>query len=140
MATKLLKSRKFSIVILLTLMFCVSPRPATAQEIFAEADQTLFTVMAAINAAGYDEGSDPSEMNPVRAAVREELAGLDVPSLPALREFYRAHRLADPARDLSQYISLALLLSEPPKFELNISPVNLPPDVADLRDMPLLIG
>ena len=119
---------------------CLSLRPALAQDIFAEPDQTLFTVMAAINAAGYDEGTDPTELNPVRAAVRDQLAGLEIPSLPALREYYAAHRLADPARDLSQYISLALLLTGPPKFELTLSPVNLPPDATELKDMPPLIA
>jgi hypothetical protein len=152
MAIKLLKLRKFSLlnrvrlgplaalIAGLTLGIFVSPRLAQAQDIFAEPDQTLFTVMAAINAAGYDEGTDPSEMHPVRAAVRQELAGLDVPSLAALKEFYAAHRLNNPARDLSQYISLSLLLSGPPKFELTVSPVNLPPDVADLVEMPPLIA
>ena len=138
---KRVRSRSFArLVPGIGLAVFLSLRPALAQDIFAEPDQTLFTVMAAINAAGYNEGSDPSEMNPVRAAVRQELAGLDVPSLPALKEFYAAHRLSNPARDLSQYISLALLLSGPPKFELNVSPVNLPPDVIDLKDMPPLIA
>ncbi|MBI2819928.1 MAG: hypothetical protein HYX73_08110 [Acidobacteria bacterium] len=140
MASKLLKTRKFSSVPWMSLALCLSVQPAHAQEIFAEPDQTLFTVMAAINAAGYDEGTDRTELNPVRAAVREDLAGLDIPSLAPLREFYAAHRLADLARDLSQYISLALLLSGPPKFELTLSPVNLPPDVIDLKDMGLLIA
>src|SRR3990172_6322067 len=140
MASKLLKFRKFSRVILLCSTLSAGARPATAQEIFAEPDQTLFTVMAAINAAGYDEGTGRTELNPVRAGVREDLAGLYIPSLAPLREFYAAHRLADPARDLSQYLSLALLLSGPPKFELTLSPVNLPPDVIDLKDMGPLIA
>jgi hypothetical protein len=144
MATKLLKPRNFSpfwlLLLWVNLALSLSPGQAAAQEVFAEPDQTLFTVMAAINAAGYDAGSDPSQMNPVRAAVREKLAGLNLPSMTALKEYYAAHRLADPAKDLSQYISLALLLSGPPKFELALSPVNLPPDVMDLSDMPPLIA
>ena len=140
MASKLLKFRQFSLVILLYSTLSTGARPATAQEIFAEPDQTLFAVMAAVNAAGYDEGADRMERTPIRAAVRKELAGRSIPSLAPLREFYAAHRLADPARDLSQYVSLALLLSGPPKFELTLSPVNLPPDVIELQDMAPLIA
>ncbi len=110
-----------------------------AQEIVAEPNLQLFTVMAAIHAAGYDAGADSRELRSVRAEVRQELARRNPSSLTALREFYQSHRLFDPARDLSQYVSLALFLSTPPSFELQLSPANLPPDVADLQEMvPLL--
>jgi tetratricopeptide (TPR) repeat protein len=105
-----------------------------AQEIAAEPDITLFSIMTALNAAGYDAGMDRPELTPVRAAVRRELEGKDYPSLTALREFYKAHRLADPARDLSRYVSLSLVLGPPPKFDVLYSPVNLPPDVLELLD------
>ncbi|MSO20119.1 MAG: hypothetical protein EXQ56_06580 [Acidobacteria bacterium] len=110
------------------------------QEIVAEPDLTLFAVMAALNAAGYDSGMERPELSPVRAAVREELKGKQYPSLPALREFYKAHRLADPARDLSRYVSFALLIGPPPKFEILYSPANLPADVVDLQELPHLIS
>jgi len=144
MATRLLEFRKFSLTLILWSLIIwpiifAQARVASAQEILAEPDQTLFTVMAAINAAGYDEGADRPDLSPIRAGVRKDLSGKSVPSIAALREFYKAHRLADPGRDLSQYISLALLLSGPPKFELTLSPVNLPPDVIELQEMaPLL--
>ncbi|HWP84703.1 MAG TPA: hypothetical protein VNN17_05905 [Terriglobia bacterium] len=123
----------------LFLFFAIAPR-APAQEIFAEPDLTVFTVMAAINAAGYDTGAEMANLAPIRASLREELAGRELPSIAALREYYAAHRLADPARDLSQYLSLALLLSGPPKFEFTLNPANLPPDVLELRDLPPLIA
>lgn len=104
------------------------------QEIVAEPDITLFAVMTALNAAGYDAGMERPELTPVRAAVRKELEGKQYPSLAALREFYKAHRLADPARDLSRYVSLSLTLGPPPKFEMLYSPANLPLDVVELLD------
>jgi tetratricopeptide (TPR) repeat protein len=126
-----------------------APR-TSAQDIVAEPDITLFAVMAALNAAGYDAGMDRPELTPVRAAVRKDLEGKDYPSLAALREFYKAHRLADPARDLSRYVSLALTLGPPPKFEMLYSPANLPQDVVELLDtkdeagrqaeLPMLLG
>ncbi|MBI3935273.1 MAG: hypothetical protein HY316_11340 [Acidobacteria bacterium] len=140
MASNLLNFRNFSIELLVSSLLCLGARPAMAQEIFAEPDQTVFTVMAAINAAGYDEGADGMDASSVRGGVRNDLAGKNLPSLAALREFYKSHRLADPARDLSQYVSLALFLSGPPKFELTLSPANLPPDVIELQDMAPLIA
>lgn len=110
------------------------------QGIVAEPNLQLFTVLAAVNAAGYDVGAGRPELAPMRDAVRKELAAKDIPSLPALRVFYGDHRLFDPSRDLGQYVSLALLLSGPPSFELQLSPANLPPDVVDLQDMVPLIA
>jgi len=111
-----------------------------AQDVVAEPNLQLFTVMAAINAAGYDAGTSQPELAPMRAAVRRELAGVSIPSLPELKDFYERHRLFEPGRDLSQYISLALYLSPPPAFELQGSPANRPPEVTDLADMVPLIS
>ena len=111
-----------------------------AQEIVAEPNLQLFTVLAAINAAGYDAGMERPERVALRVAVRRDLAQRNIPSLPALQEFYQSHRLADPTQNLSQYISLALFLSPPPQFELPQNPANLPPEVLDLQDMVPLIA
>ncbi|MBI1954979.1 MAG: tetratricopeptide repeat protein [Acidobacteria bacterium] len=116
---------------------CVAP--LRAQDIVAEPNLQLFTVLAAINAAGYEGGMQSSELSALRAGIRQELAQRKIPTLPALRDFYQSHRLEDPGRELSQYVSLALFLSGPPSFGLEQSPVNLPPEVWDLREMvPLL--
>ncbi|OFV95408.1 MAG: hypothetical protein A3H28_07630 [Acidobacteria bacterium RIFCSPLOWO2_02_FULL_61_28] len=114
-----------------------------AQEIVADPNPQLFTVLAAINAAGYDTGLNAETQRPdpvpLRVAVRQELAARTIPSRAALQEFYRSHRHSDPAQDLSQYVSLALYLSAPPALELPKSQGNLPPEVLDLQEMvPLL--
>ena len=112
------------------------------QGIVAEPNLQLFTVLAAVNAAGYDVGAGRPELAPMRYAVRRELAAKEIPSLPALRVFYGDHQLFDPSRDLGQYVSLALLLSGP-NFELGPPSEprrNLPPDVVDLQDMVPLIA
>ena len=44
--------------------------------------------------------------------------------------FYRDHRQADSARDLAQYVSLALFLGEAPKFALKAREADLPPDAS----------
>ena len=46
-----------------------------------DSSETLFYVLAAINAAGYDEQADSSTNNPLRARVREYLAKQNLPSL-----------------------------------------------------------
>ncbi len=115
-------------------------RQGQQQGIVAEPNLQLFTVLAAVNAAGFDVGAGRPELAPMRYAVRKELAAKDIPSLPALRVFYGDHQLFDPSRDLGQYVSLALLLSGPPSFELQVSPANLPPDVVDLQDLVPLIA
>ena len=110
-----------------------------AQDIVADPSSQLFTVLAAINLAGYDAGMEKPELVPLRAAIREELAQRTISILPDLQEFYRSHQLRDPDENLSQYVSLALFLSPPPEFQLPQNPANLPPEVWDLRDMaPLL--
>lgn len=116
-------------------------RSAQAQEqtIVADPNLQLFTVMAAIHAAGYNGGPDRPEATGLTADILRDLSQRNIPSLPALREFYQSHRAADPAQELSQYVSLALFLSPPPGFEIVQSPSNLPPEVLDLREMaPLL--
>ncbi len=117
-----------------------SPNQSEDQSIVADPNLQLFTVLAAINVAGYDEGMDEPELVPLRAAVREELAQRTIPVLADLREFYQLHQFRDPDQNLSQYVSLALFLSAPPELALLAqNPANVPSDVWDLRDMvPLL--
>jgi tetratricopeptide (TPR) repeat protein len=110
-----------------------------AQDIVADPSPQLFTVLAAINLAGYDAGMEKPELVPLRAAIREELAQRTISILPDLQEFYRSHQQGSPDQDLSQYVSLALFLSPPPEFQLPQNPANVPLEVWDLRDMaPLL--
>jgi len=110
------------------------------QNIGAEPNIQLFTVLAAINMAGFDDGLEQPELAPLRAAVREELAQRAIPVLADIQEFYRAHQLRDPDRNLSQYISLALFLTAPPELTLLAqNPANVPLEVWELRDLvPLL--
>ena len=71
-----------------------------------DASPTLFTVMAAINAAGYDADLDSPTNHPLRKAVRDELAKRTIPSLPKLKVFFAKHRAKDDTAELTQYISL----------------------------------
>jgi hypothetical protein len=59
----------------------------------------LFYVLAAVNAAGYDEQADSSTNNPLRARVREYLAKQNPASLAPLRRFVRDHKPRNPPRN-----------------------------------------
>jgi predicted negative regulator of RcsB-dependent stress response len=101
---------------------------------------TLFTTLAAINAAGYDAGIDSSlnERFQLRTQIRAELAKKDLKCLPDLRIFYKAHKKPTDRADLGQYISFALLAGDAPDFKLPTT--ELPADVEPLRSLSELIA
>jgi predicted negative regulator of RcsB-dependent stress response len=93
---------------------------------------TLFSTLAAINAAGYDAGMD-SPLNAqyqLRTQIRDILAKRNIPCLPELKDFYHEHRKGTETADFAQYVSFALVAGDAPKFEL---PNQVPPDVESLR-------
>ncbi len=101
---------------------------------------TLFSALAAINAAGYDTGMD-SPLNQkyrVRTQVREALLKENIPCLPELKVFYKEHKKPSDAADLGQYISFALLADGPPDFKLPEG--SLPPDVEPLKEFSGLLA
>src|SRR6185437_8095222 len=81
---------------------------------------TMFSVLAAINDAGYDAGIDSplNERFKVRTQIREELAKRNIPCLAELKDFYKTHKKASEASDLRQYLSFALIAGGAPDFEL----------------------
>jgi tetratricopeptide (TPR) repeat protein len=122
------------------LLLAVLPALATpAESGQLDASPSLFTVMAAINAAGYRaEWSSPNN-HPVRFEVQAELAKRNIPSLPALKEFFEIQRKKNDRLELSQYLSFALSCTGPPAFEFAIRDVEIPPDALPLRQLsPLL--
>ena len=95
--------------------------------------ETLFSTLAAINAAGYDAGMDSplNERFKVRTQIREALASRKIGCLAELKAFYQEHKKASDTADLSQYISFALVAGDAPQFALPNDAV--PPDVEPLR-------
>jgi tetratricopeptide (TPR) repeat protein len=110
-------------------------RPGSAQQGQLDASPTLFTVMAAINAAGYDDNLDSPLNSPLRKAVRAELAKRTIPSLPAIKEFVAKHHKALSTDELGQYISFALTAGPPPDFAIRIPESDIPSDVRPMRDL-----
>jgi tetratricopeptide (TPR) repeat protein len=119
------------LVILLTLPYAAYAQRTELGQL--DASPTLFTVMAAINAAGYDAQLDSPNNHPLRKAVRDELAKKNIPSLVAIKQFYAKHPQVDP------YISFAIACDGAPKFTINKREMDIPPDVIALEHLsPLL--
>lgn len=118
---------------------CVTAQAASQPRGQLDASPALFTVMAAINAAGYDADLSSPNNSPLRDAIRKELAAKNIPSLSALKKFYTDHRQSNPTADLSQYISFALSIDGPPAFAVKSKPEETPPDAVPLEGLsPLL--
>ena len=120
-------------------MLCCLPAPA-ADEAQLDASPALFTVMAAINAAGYDADLDSPANSPVRAMVRADLAAKKLPVIDELKRFFAAHRQRDWSNELSQYVSFALSVDGPPSFAYRYKPDELPPDVIPLNGFEQLLA
>ncbi len=112
--------------------------PAGAQQSKATLDtsEALFAIMAAINNCGYND--EVAASAPVRAEIRAEVAGAlaNNPSAAAAQKdvcaFYRDHQQSDEVRTISAYLSLGILLNDPPKFTTKVAEADLPPDASFL--------
>jgi tetratricopeptide (TPR) repeat protein len=106
-----------------------------------DGNESIFSVLAAINAAGYDADLDSLSNSPVRKTVREYLAAQKMDCLFDLQRFVKAHKQKDPAADLSQYISYALSVAGPPLFTPRYVNNMMPPDAAQLEGFtPLMVA
>jgi tetratricopeptide (TPR) repeat protein len=97
-----------------------------------ETSEELFDLAAALNVCGYD--TDLEHSAPVRAEIRAEMQQALLASEPArtsrdkLCQYVAEHHLRDTARDLGQYVSLALYLTPPPELTPSVDLTELPPD------------
>src|SRR5208337_2891461 len=112
-------------------------------QVSLDTSETLFTVLTAVNTCGYDQELNSSD--PLRTEIRSEVAQAventagahDV--IAPMCAIYRRHQVGDASHDLSQYVSLALYLEEPPTFKLKVKQAELPPDAEGVADLaPLL--
>jgi hypothetical protein len=101
-----------------------------------DTSETLFAVLTAMNACGYNVNlnvSDAQRLN-IRAEVEKNLKNSEEAqtTLNTMCEWYLAHRGKDPAHDLSQYVSLALYLQGPPHFLPRVKEDDMPPDAVPI--------
>lgn len=129
-----------SVAAMLAVLILFSPIHLRAETLQLESNETLFYVMATINAAGYDEGLNLPDNNPLRKTVRDYLAGQKIPVLSELKTFYRRHMQKTGVQDLSQYISWAFAVTGAPDFAWKGRDVEVPLDAMALEGFqPLMI-
>lgn len=94
--------------------------------------ESVFFMASALNACGYDEGLD--ESSPIRKRVRDEMQAALAKSEDArnardkLCLYIAQHRMTGTEKDVAQYISLALYLTNPPELETSVELTEMPPD------------
>jgi len=135
--------RTWAIALLFLVVALSVPLSSIAQQqsgVLLEPNEQLFSVLAALNASGYDTGLGMDTGNNTRQVVRRFLAQKKTPVDADIRKFYAAHKIGDDAgADLGQFVSLALLLGPPPDFKLTVKPSDLPPDAKAVAGLvPLL--
>jgi hypothetical protein len=97
-----------------------------------EPDVRTFVVMAALNAAGFDNEAAGQSLSPARTELRKDLAKLDPQIKEKLAAFYKAHRRpgVEEGADAARYAALSLLMTPPPAFSIYQSGDRpLPPDL-----------
>ncbi|MBZ5535861.1 MAG: tetratricopeptide repeat protein [Acidobacteriia bacterium] len=123
-------------------LLLVSPLCAQQSMITLDGDVRLFTVLSALHAAGFGFGSAGT---PGVAAVRQQVQNAIDKDLPAelrekLKQFYVSHQEGpDRSAELSRYVSLALVLDQPPKWRFVWSHDKLPPDVLPIEEFQPLV-
>ncbi len=108
-----------------------------------DTSESLYAVLTAINACGYDAELTISE--PVRSEIRADVAKAVQASEEAGRaeqnmcQLYADRQTPDSSRSLAQYISLALYLTPPPELIPKVKDADLPPDAQLVLGMAPLI-
>ena len=108
-----------------------------------QTSEAMFDIAVGLNACGYDNGL--AESDPIREHIRQQVDQASQQSVDArdarfhLCEYIDQHRLAEAARDLAQYVSLALYVTPPPELAPSVDMADLPPDSTQVVDvLPLL--
>lgn len=112
-----------------------------AESLRLDANENLFCVLTAINAAGYNDGMDLPDNSPLRKQVRDYLASQSIPVLADMKAFLKTNgRHKNGIQDLSQYISYALSVKGAPDFAWLGRDVEVPPDALAIAGFtPLMI-
>ena len=109
----------------------VTAAPATATSI--DSSEAMFTTMCALYAAGFEGDFNTDNWSAYRSQMQGQLRAQKGPAVDALKEFYRAHQLRDPAAMLSRFVWFGLVSGPAPKFTPLLRRDQLPPDVVDLE-------
>src|SRR5262244_1702658 len=118
---------RFWIALILSVFLAVSGS-SQGTNATIQPDLRLFTMMAALNAAGFDV-EFASQYHPVREAVRKYAKDVDPDLIARLKAFYNSRKgsQTDEAQ-LPKYVSLAVNVTDAPSFKPVTREEVLPPD------------
>ncbi len=103
-------------------------------------DRRVIVMMAALNVAGYDYEPAGRPLSALRLQLREDLKGINPELVGRLRSYFQSHRGGrNDSAAVAPYLSLALSLTEPPAFTLDVAAERLPEDVREITDFALLL-
>jgi tetratricopeptide (TPR) repeat protein len=108
-----------------------------------DTSESLFAVLTAINACGYDAELTASDA--LRAQIRAEVAKAVQASDEAqhaqqgMCQLYADRQTPNSSRNFAQYVSLALYLTPPPELATKVKDADVPPDAQQVLGMAPLI-
>jgi tetratricopeptide (TPR) repeat protein len=116
----------------------LAPRPASPPEenhraISVDSRIQLFTVLCALDAAGYVSGTGAEGETQGRIQLRKRMLALQGPAVAALRKYYTEHALGDSGATFSRFVSFALVTGPPPDFAFELRRDDLPPEALTLE-------
>lgn len=124
---------------LILLLASGAPGQAQIPSILIQPDIRVFTVLGALRAAGFDEGS--LLVHPAGIPIAREFRNLPTDLKARLKSFYESHRRGeDPQEELTKYISLAFVIDGPPDFKPLLPPGQMPPDASSVAGLTSLLG
>ena len=105
-----------------------------------DANLSMFTVMCALHAGGYDAEIDSPNNHPIRAAVVKNLASRQLKTGVEIREWLENRKIGPKNLDLNRFISFALSVQGPPNFAYKFASHEMPPDVVPLAGFERLLS
>lgn len=127
------------LVICLALASSVSLLAQGAGAVRLDVSETLFTVLCAVRAGApevvWEGESDSIVTRQVDGALRQLDSGITAP----LREFLGAHNFQGTTKEISEFVSLGLMLEGPSDFAFSLATGQLPPGVSELKEFRTLL-
>lgn len=103
-------------------------------------DKRVIVMMAALNIAGYDYEPGSRALSVLRQQLREDLKGIKPELVQKIRYYFQSHRKgATDAAAVAPYLSLALSMTDPPAFTIDVATDRLPEDVREITDFALIL-
>ncbi len=104
------------------------------QKVSVDSNPTVFAVMCALWAAGYNAQANMEGLPPAWRTIAERMFSQTGPATEALRKYYSLHEHRDSSETLSRFISFALVTGGAPDFRYLYRHEELPPDVLQIED------